>query len=89
MSFSYRPELARAIAVTLTEPGHEGKVYDIITPPVTMRSWPRSPPGVTGRTYRYEPASDADWEATVAGAGPDGLGARSRSQLLRRSAGLR
>ena len=38
MSFSYRPELARAIAVTLTEPGHEGKVYDIVTPQaVSMR----------------------------------------------------
>ena len=33
MSFSYRPELAKAIAVTLTESGHEGKVYDVVTPP--------------------------------------------------------
>ena len=32
MSFSYRPELAKAIAVTLTESGHEETVYDITTP---------------------------------------------------------
>src|SRR5258707_318901 len=32
MSFSWRPELARVVARTLTEDGHEGRVYDIVTP---------------------------------------------------------
>ena len=37
ISFSYRPDLARAIAVTLTGAGHEGRVYDITTPPSVMQ----------------------------------------------------
>ena len=63
MSFSYRPELARAIAVTLTEPGHEGKVYDIVTPQsVSMRELAEIAWAVTGQNYRYAPTSDAWWE---------------------------
>ena len=38
ISFSYRPELAEAIAVTLTEAGHERRIYD-----VTTRDSSRSP----------------------------------------------
>jgi uncharacterized protein YbjT (DUF2867 family) len=64
ISFSYRPELARAIAVTLTEPGHEGKVYDIVTPPpVTMAELAAVAAEVTGRPYRHEAASDEQWDA--------------------------
>jgi NAD(P)H dehydrogenase (quinone) len=64
MSFSYRPELARAIAVTLTEPGHEGRIYDIVTPQaVSMRELAEIAWAVTGRDYRYAPASDAEWES--------------------------
>src|SRR3989442_408204 len=56
MSFSYRPELARAIAVTLTEPGHEGRVYDVTTPEsVTMAELARVASEVTGDDYRWEP----------------------------------
>jgi NAD(P)H dehydrogenase (quinone) len=63
MSFSYRPELARAIAVTLTESGHEGKTYDIVTPqPVSMRELAEIAWAVTGQNYRYAPTSDAWWE---------------------------
>src|SRR5947208_921947 len=63
MSFSYRPELARAIAVTLTEPGHEGKAYDIVTPQsVSMRELAEIAWAVTGQNYRYAPTSDAWWE---------------------------
>jgi uncharacterized protein YbjT (DUF2867 family) len=63
MSFSYRPELARAIAVTLTEPGHEGKVYDIVTPQaVSMRELAEIAWAVTGQNYRYAATSDAWWE---------------------------
>ena len=36
IAFSYRPELAEAIAVTLTEPGHEGKVYNVVGEPVML-----------------------------------------------------
>jgi NAD(P)H dehydrogenase (quinone) len=64
MSFSYRPELARAIAVALTEPGHEGKVYDIVTPQaVSMRELAEIAWAVSGANYRYAPTSDAEWEA--------------------------
>jgi NAD(P)H dehydrogenase (quinone) len=64
MSFSYRPELARAVAVTLTEPGHEDPVYDIVTPQsVTMHELAEIAWAVTGANYRYAPASDAEWEA--------------------------
>ena len=63
MSFSYRPELARAIAVTLTEPGHEGKTYDIVTPQsVSMRELAEIAWAVTGQNYRYAPTSNAWWE---------------------------
>jgi len=64
MSFSYRPELARAIGVTLTEPGHEGKIYNIVTPQsVGMRELAEIAWAVTGHDYRYAPSSDAEWEA--------------------------
>jgi uncharacterized protein YbjT (DUF2867 family) len=64
MSFSYRPELAAAIAVTLTEPGHEGKRYDITGPEaVTMGELADIASEVTGDPYRYEPLDDAEWEA--------------------------
>jgi uncharacterized protein YbjT (DUF2867 family) len=63
MSFSYRPELARAIAVTLTQSGHEGKAYDIVTPrSVSMRELAEIAWAVTGQNYRYAPTSDAWWE---------------------------
>ncbi len=64
MSFSYRPELARAIAVTLTEPGHGGKVYDVVTPQsVSMRELAEIAWAVTGFDYRYSPSRDALWKA--------------------------
>ena len=64
MSFSYRPELARAIAVALTEPGHGGAVYDVTTPDaVSMEELARIAVEVTGDPYRYEPAGDEDWDA--------------------------
>lgn len=64
MSFSYRPELARAIAVTLTDPGHAGKVYDVVTPQaVSMRELAEIAWAVSGDNYRYAPTSDAAWEA--------------------------
>jgi NAD(P)H dehydrogenase (quinone) len=63
MSFSYRPELARAVAVTLTQSGHEGRVYDIVTPQsVSMRELAEIAWAVTGQNYRYAPTSDAWWE---------------------------
>jgi NAD(P)H dehydrogenase (quinone) len=63
MSFSYRPELARAIAVTLTQSGHEAMAYDIVTPQsVSMRELAEIAWAVTGQNYRYAPTSDAWWE---------------------------
>lgn len=63
MSFSYRPELAAAIAVALSEPGHEGKVYDIVGEPVSLVELARIASEVTGDTYRYEPIGRDEWEA--------------------------
>jgi uncharacterized protein YbjT (DUF2867 family) len=64
MSYSYRPELARAIAVTLTEPGHGGMTYNVVTPQsVGMRELAEIAWAVTGCDYRYGPATDAEWEA--------------------------
>ena len=63
MSFSYRPELAKAIAVTLTEPGHGEKVYDITTPEsVGLHELAAIAAEVTGDAYGYEPATDEEWE---------------------------
>jgi NAD(P)H dehydrogenase (quinone) len=62
MSFSYRPELADVIAVALTKPGHEGKIYNITTPQsVSMRELAQIATEVTGEAYSYEPISDAEW----------------------------
>jgi uncharacterized protein YbjT (DUF2867 family) len=71
ISFSFRPELARAIVVTLTEPGHEGRVYDITTPEsVTLARLAEIATTETGRPHRYEPGTDADWAARWAGREP-------------------
>ena len=62
MSFSYRPELADVIAVTLTGPIHGGKIYNITTPDsVSMRELAEIAGKVTGEAYSYEPISDAEW----------------------------
>jgi uncharacterized protein YbjT (DUF2867 family) len=62
MSFSYRPELADVIAVTLTGPGHDGKVYNITTPEsVSMRELAQTASKVIGEAYDYAPISDAEW----------------------------
>ena len=62
MSFSYRPELADVIVVALTEPGHEGRIYNITTPEsVSMRELAQIASDVTGDAYRYEPSSDGEW----------------------------
>jgi NAD(P)H dehydrogenase (quinone) len=62
MSFSFRPEIAKAIAVVLTEQGHDGRVYDITTPEaVSMADLARIASEVTGAPYRYEPISDEEW----------------------------
>jgi uncharacterized protein YbjT (DUF2867 family) len=62
MSFSYRPEIAAAVAIVLTQPGHEGRIYDITTPEsVSMQELAGIASEVTGHRYRYEPISDAAW----------------------------
>jgi uncharacterized protein YbjT (DUF2867 family) len=63
MSFSYRSELAEAIAIVLTEPGHEGRVYDVVTADsVSMAELAAAARSVTGDVYRYDPYPDAWWE---------------------------
>ncbi len=72
MSFTYRPELARAIAVTLREPGHEG-IFNVTTPEsVTLGELAALAAQVTGKPYRYEPAGDEDWIERWRGLGRDG-----------------
>jgi uncharacterized protein YbjT (DUF2867 family) len=66
ISFSYRPELAKAIAAVLVGPvpAAIGEVYDIVTPPpVSLAELAEIASGVTGKPYRYEPASDETWES--------------------------
>ena len=64
LSFSYRPELAEAIAVTLTEPGHEQTIYNITTrDSVTLTDLARIASEVIGCEYRYEPRTRDEWEA--------------------------
>jgi uncharacterized protein YbjT (DUF2867 family) len=72
IAFSYRPELAEAIAICLTEPGHEGKVYDVAAEPVSLGELARIASEVTGKAYRYEPSPRADWEARWRGRGMEG-----------------
>jgi len=73
MSFSYRPELAKAIAVTLLDPAHDGRVYDVVTPPpVGLAELARIASEVTGRDLRYEPASHDEWDARWRALGRDG-----------------
>jgi NAD(P)H dehydrogenase (quinone) len=62
MSFSYRRELAEAIAVVLTDQRHDGRIYNITTPEaVSLRELAGIASDVTGDAYRYEPTSDEDW----------------------------
>jgi uncharacterized protein YbjT (DUF2867 family) len=64
ISFSYRPELAEAIAVCLTEPDHENRVYDVTTPEsVSLGELAAIASEVTGADYRYEPQTRDEWEA--------------------------
>ena len=64
IAFSYRPELAEAIAVVLTEEGHEGKVYDVVAPEsVSLDELARIATEVTGVAYRYDPESEDEWKA--------------------------
>ena len=73
MSFSYRPELAKVIAVTLTTPGHEGKTYDITTPEsVSLAELAGIATEVTGRPHRYEPVGEDEWEARWSAIGRSG-----------------
>jgi uncharacterized protein YbjT (DUF2867 family) len=63
VAFSYRPELAEAIAVALIEPGHVG-VLNIGTPEsVTLAELARIASDVTGDAYRYEPLAPEAWKA--------------------------
>jgi NAD(P)H dehydrogenase (quinone) len=73
MSFSYRPELAKAIACVLTTPGHSEQVYDITTPEsVSLGELAEIATAATGRPHRYEPVDDAQWEARWRAAGRSG-----------------
>jgi len=62
MSFSYRSELADVIAAALTQPGHEGRIYNITTPEsVSMRELAHIASETTGDAYSYQPISDGEW----------------------------
>ncbi len=88
IAFSYRPELAEVIAVTLTEPGHEGKVYDIVGEPVGLAELAGIASEVTGAEYRYEPAPLEDWEARWRARGAEEWGLEAgRSTFVAQAAG--
>ncbi|HEY7206620.1 MAG TPA: SDR family oxidoreductase [Gaiellaceae bacterium] len=64
MSFSYRPELAKAIAEVLTGEGHEGRIYDVTTPgSADFAELAELASQLTGKPYRYEPAGHDEWDA--------------------------
>lgn len=65
VSFSYRPELAEAIAVLLTEPAHDDLPIVTVTGPesVSLRDLAEIASDVTGDAYRYEPLDRDDWIA--------------------------
>jgi len=63
ITFTYRPELAQAIAAALTQPEHDAPVYDITTPPVTLDELARITADLTGQPYRYEPVDHDVWDA--------------------------
>jgi uncharacterized protein YbjT (DUF2867 family) len=72
ISFSYRPELAQAIAVCLTEPGHDNRIYDVTTPEsVSLRELAVIASEVAGAEYRYEPRTRDEWEARWRARGKD------------------
>jgi NAD(P)H dehydrogenase (quinone) len=72
MSFSYRPELAKAIAVTLTEPGHDG-IYNVTTPEsVSFTELAELASEVTGKPYRYEPVPHEEWDERWRAMGREG-----------------
>src|SRR4051794_9669075 len=64
MSFSYRPEIAEALAVVLTDPEgrHAGRVYDVTTrDAASMAELAAIASEVTEARYRYDPISDDAW----------------------------
>lgn len=65
VSLSYRPELAEAIAVLLTDPSHDGREVVTITGPesFSLAELARIASEVTGDAYRYEPLGRDDWVA--------------------------
>jgi NAD(P)H dehydrogenase (quinone) len=73
ISFSYRPELAEAIAVVLTGQGHEERIYDVTGPEaVTLAQLAAIASETTGAEYRYEPQRREEWEARWRARGRDG-----------------
>jgi NAD(P)H dehydrogenase (quinone) len=72
ISFSYRPELAEAIAVCLIEPGHDNRIYDVTTPEsASLGELAAIASEVTGAEYRYEPKTRDEWEARWRARGKD------------------
>jgi uncharacterized protein YbjT (DUF2867 family) len=65
ISLSYRPELAEAIAVLLTDPAHDGRRVVTITGPesFSLTELAATASDVTGDSYRYEPLERSDWIA--------------------------
>jgi uncharacterized protein YbjT (DUF2867 family) len=62
LSFSDRAELAEALAVVLTTPGHEARIYNVVAPDaVSLADLARIASEVSGRPYRYQPTSDDEW----------------------------
>lgn len=67
ISFSYRPELAEVIAITMTEEGHANRIYDITGPEaLTMGEIAKIASEVSGDSYTYEPAPREHWLAEYA-----------------------
>jgi NAD(P)H dehydrogenase (quinone) len=65
ISLSYRPELAEAIAVLLTDPAHDDRQIVTITGPesFSLAELAATASAVAGDRYRYEPLDRDEWVA--------------------------
>lgn len=66
LSFSYRPELAEALAILLLDDTHDSQHLVTVTgsESVSLAEFARIASDVTGDDYRYEPQTDEDWVAS-------------------------
>jgi NAD(P)H dehydrogenase (quinone) len=79
-----RDDLAEAAAVALTEPGHAGKVYNLLGGGVTMAEFAAALSPLAGRTITVEAIDDAAYAASLEAEGKSPRTARFYAASSRR-----